>query len=1152
MRGGKGFRLAYRPGRGSVGMDGPGKQNWGAGWGLIMEIFSDSPEIAHGLSLWLRLLALATVLPALSLTSGCNLDFLTGGDYTAPVSIQSLSATPAVIDEPGGVVTLSATVGGSPSSWDWKQVSGPTVSLTPESATGAKVDVSGLSVAANTDLTFSLTVSRGDSTASRNVSVLVRPVTIDNALGANGHIGGSIDRIARFDNGGAAWIAYNVGSRLVTTVPGNGDASAPQYRIDLPGVIRDIRIVYQGAQRIALVAMGRFGVAAVDLTVPSAPVRLASAPLNIDDYTGDPSAPYIVPMTVDGGGNDYPDFEISGPGDIVALATNGTTVWLADERFGILRVPLATLLDPGNRNADGSLPIESALFTLDVSEEDVFWGKPTDVRLYEQNGETMLFATLGVAGLAIYDPTTLQKVGGYNLYRDTAMTEDRDYGADLTQEVQQPAATYIDAKTGLPNYLQAQFELATVLRDGGPGDTPWYDLASGDQYFYRALSLDVARFPDPNNASRNRTIAYVAFNDGGLVAVDITGYESATTETPLTGKYLGYLPAVMPAQAEDPSKPDGGGEGLWAFQGTEHFKETGTRRVQVDVSDEEVWLSDHLGGVIAVGHADDPEDYWHGPSTTPYNNDTDGVAGNHNPPWEFVTSFDMTPVGQSGGFNEPLPEWLWESPALLGTGEAGTGHGESLEMMPGTDFSAAGTLDLVLAGQSYGLNYVDITDLSAANMDDRYTILGSIGGVGVHRIDVDGTDTGLVNLSETTGADLGGDYLYISDAPHGVYAFRIIGSDGQFLARPEFMGATLPGLVAATIDGVETYPIHHAKGVLFDPDTESILVPSGGWGLRRGDVSAIESGKSSPSDPALITVRARDLYEHQTSINPGSDLVTGPDRALGVAVKGNLAYVADGTRGLTIYDLSRDPASDPKFLVGNLGANGGGGGGSGGTGTGEGGGTNPGGATPIAEAVALWSDPDTGKEYAFVAENKGGIGVIDVTDPSHPAYVKVFAPYEEQEEGQVGAAEGTGLAIKIMGKYVVLGYGTYGVVVYRISDLIKPVPEGVNPLDLWDRMHGSYDYRPKAVSEFRMEDIPGYQYVEQLDGSVDGLAVNQAGGRDIVWAAYGVGLARIDYTDPAHPVLLNWLDMTGEVVSVSLADGRVYVSLTSGGLRILD
>ena len=391
------------------------------------------------LSYWPKLF-ISIVVPAVLLAAGCG----GSGGSSDRSWISSLSASPSQIPEGGGVVTLSAQLKGTPSAFDWEQVSGPSVTLTPVSATQARVDVTDLSVASNVELRFALSVTRHGTSDSREVGVLVVPITLDDALGANGHIGGSIDHIARFDSGGTTWIAYNVGSSLVTTAPGNGGVSAPRYRIDLPGIIRGIRTVLLGGrQRIALVAMGRFGVAAVDLTVPSAPALLASAPIAID---------HTVPMTVDTGGNDYPDFEINGPGDIVALATDGTSVWLADERFGIHRVALSTLLDPGSRLDDGSLPIENEIFTLNVSEEDVYWGKPTDLRLYSGT----LFATLGVAGLVMHDPITLARTGAYNLYRDTSMTENRFYGADLTSEVQSDlSGPYIDSKTGLPDYRQA-------------------------------------------------------------------------------------------------------------------------------------------------------------------------------------------------------------------------------------------------------------------------------------------------------------------------------------------------------------------------------------------------------------------------------------------------------------------------------------------------------------------------------------------------------------------------------------------------------------------------------------------------------------------------------------------------------------------------
>ena len=388
------------------------------------------------------------------------------------------------------------------------------------------------------------------SGTTSSAAIPFNPGPFSDALGENGHIGGSIDRIVRFDNSSTAWIAYNVGSSLLTTAPGNGDVSAPRYRLDLAGVIEDIKLVTVEGKRIALVAMSRSGVAAVDLTNPAAPSLIASAPVAIAQ---------TVPMTVDGGGNDYPDVQIFGPGEIMATATDGTSVWLADERFGVHKLALATLLNPASRLADGSLPIESQVFTVSVPEEDVFWGGPTYMRLYEGK----LFVTRGVVGLSIYDPATLERVGGYNLYLDTSMKEDRFYGADVRTEVQSDAGgPFLDAESGMPDYRQAQFELTSVLRDGASAPTPWFDLARGGQYFYRALSLDIAQFGE-------RTIAYIAYNNAGLVAADITGFDAATTQSQLTRHYLAYLPAVKHAQAEDQhtSQDDGGGDGVSACPG---------------------------------------------------------------------------------------------------------------------------------------------------------------------------------------------------------------------------------------------------------------------------------------------------------------------------------------------------------------------------------------------------------------------------------------------------------------------------------------------------------------------------------------------------------------------------------------------------------
>jgi hypothetical protein len=42
----------------------------------------------------------------------------------------------------------------------------------------------------------------------------------------------------------------------------------------------------------------------------------------------------------------------------------------------------------------------------------------------------------------------------------------------------------------------------------------------------------------------------------------------------------------------------------------------------------------------------------------------------------------------------------------------------------------------------------------------------------------------------------------------------------------------------------------------------------------------------------------------------------------------------------------------------------------------------------------------------------------------------------------------------------------------------------------------------------------------------------------------------VDYTDPQKPVLIQWLDMPGNILSVHYAGGRVYVAAARGGVWI--
>ena len=64
-----------------------------------------------------------------------------------------------------------------------------------------------------------------------------------------------------------------------------------------------------------------------------------------------------------------------------------------------------------------------------------------------------LYAAIGFLGLGVYDPATLDRVGHYNLYTDTSVTEDWFLNMDVATEVFDPA-THIDPDTGMSNFNQ--------------------------------------------------------------------------------------------------------------------------------------------------------------------------------------------------------------------------------------------------------------------------------------------------------------------------------------------------------------------------------------------------------------------------------------------------------------------------------------------------------------------------------------------------------------------------------------------------------------------------------------------------------------------------------------------------------------------------
>ncbi|MGD8430786.1 MAG: hypothetical protein PVH31_10290, partial [Ectothiorhodospiraceae bacterium] len=510
-------------------------------------------------------------------------------------------------------------------------------------------------------------------------------------------VGGASTAVARFQDGsGGDWAIYNMANRLAVT-PVQATKGAV-YELSVAAYIRDIQVVSYNGATYALLALGRAGVAVVDITDPANMNLLSTTRVNYDQ-TG-------VTFT-EGGGDIVRDQEImSDKAPISALEADvdSDTLYIGDEGYGIHKTTLSSVLSATPPvEADGTLQIEGEVYTLQYAGENP-WGGPLDLELH--GGK--LYAALGFLGIGIYDPATLNREGGYNLYTDASVSEDWFIDMDVATAAQSgtnaEGDAYIDPLTGMPTYAQAAFEINEVWKNGVDAPTPWANFDRYGKYYYNARKLDIA---DVNGS----TYAYVAYSLGGLVAVDVTD--------PASTSYLGYAPAVP---AHGPDEPTGQqSKSLFPHFGSGMLKESGVVDVKADVASDRVYYSDHFAGLVIMDHATTPSADWHGPNP-PYDNDDptlgDGTLGDHWPDYEFVTSYDMSPWDPND--HESMPQWMYDAPSLLVTGEI-SGHGAGLFVMPSVD-SATGNVDIVQTTGAGGVNFIDLGDLGQTNMEDRFSV----------------------------------------------------------------------------------------------------------------------------------------------------------------------------------------------------------------------------------------------------------------------------------------------------------------------------------------------------------------------------------------------------------------------------------------------
>jgi len=137
----------------------------------------------------------------------------------------------------------------------------------------------------------------------------------------------------------------------------------------------------------------------------------------------------------------------------------------------------------------------------------------------------------------------------------------------------------------------------------------------------------------------------------------------------------------------------------------------------------------------------------------------------------------------------------------------------------------------------------------------------------------------------------------------------------------------------------------------------------------------------------------------------------------------------------------------------------------------------------------------------------------------------------------------------VIGDKAYFTYDSFGVVCYSMADLIAPLPEGTDPTDLFKKSSQgtvSYDYRPEVLGRFKLQLVPGY---EEVSGGAMRMDYTTQSGRLYLYVAFGeAGVVKIDFTDPANPLLLDMQNTAAEASDIAISNGRLYIGDGSGGL----
>ena len=138
--------------------------------------------------------------------------------------------------------------------------------------------------------------------------------------------------------------------------------------------------------------------------------------------------------------------------------------------------------------------------------------------------------------------------------------------------------------------------------------------------------------------------------------------------------------------------------------------------------------------------------------------------------------------------------------------------------------------------------------------------------------------------------------------------------------------------------------------------------------------------------------------------------------------------------------------------------------------------------------------------------------------------------------------------MRVIGDMVWFTYSSFGLVGYTLTDLLAPLPEGVDPTEIWSRegKADNFDHRPVAVGYLDLTSVPGYEHVDYEFLFFDHTDVL---GEVVLYIGAGdAGLAVVDVTDPSTPTVVELVPTVGNATAAVVRNGRLYVADDAGGV----